>query len=367
MMYKPMHAMALVMMLAVLCACGTVPTTTSSDNPVVSANPSSPPAASPTSAESTTAASTVRAVGGEQIETVATTSIIADLVRNVGGERVQVQALLSPGSDPHAFTPTPGDVQAIAEADIVFENGLGLETWLAEVIENAGGERPVVAVSNGITPIEGGEHDDEHGDEHAETAMADAEHMEATTEASGAAAHDHTNDPHMWFDVQHTIRYVENIRDGLQTIDPAGATTYDQNAAAYIEQLQQLDADVAALVEQIPAERRKLITNHDTFAYFAERYGFAVIGTVFANVSTEQEPSAQQIAALVERIREENVPAVFTENTVNTRLAEQVAAEAGVQVVTDLYTDALGEAGSAGDTFVKMMRHNVEQIVAALR
>jgi len=279
-----------------------------------------------------------------------------------------VQALLPPGSDPHAFTPTPGAVQAIAQADIVFENGLGLEAWLDEVIANAGGERPVVIVSNGITPIEGGEHDDEHD----ETATADAEHPpheEATTEAGGAAAHEHehADDPHMWFDVQHTIRYVENIRDGLKNIDPPGATTYDQNAAAYIEQLQQLDADVAAQVDQIPAERRKLITNHDTFAYFAERYGFAVVGTVFEGVSTEQEPSAQQIAALVERIREENVPAVFTENTVNTRLAEQVAAEADVQVVTDLYTDALGEAGSAGDTYVKMMRHNVEQIVAALR
>jgi zinc/manganese transport system substrate-binding protein/manganese/iron transport system substrate-binding protein len=120
-------------------------------------------------------------------------------------------------------------------------------------------------------------------------------------------------------------------------------------------------------VAQIPSERRKLITNHDTWGYFAERYGFAIVGTVFAGVSTEQEPSAQEIAALVERIRAENVPAVFTENTVNTRLAEQIAAEAGVQVVTDLYTDALGEAGSAGDTYIKMMRHNVAQIVAALR
>lgn len=312
---------AVCIMVLVLCACGAAPATTSSDSPAGSS---------------------------EQIQAVATISVIADLVQNVGGERVQVQALLPPGSDPHAFTPTPGDVQAIAQAEIVFENGLGLEAWLAEVIANAGGERPVVIVSNGITPLAHGE----DGDEHDEAMTTETEHA---------------TDPHMWFDVQHTIRYVENIRDGLKNVDPAGATTYDQNAAAYIKQLQQLDADVAAQVAQIPPERRKLLTNHDTFAYFAERYGFTIVGTVFEGVSTEQEPSAQQIAALVERIRTENVPAVFTENTVNTRLAEQIADEANVQVVTDLYTDALGEGGSAGDTYIKMMRHDVMEIVAALQ
>lgn len=337
MIQKRVCVMACIAVL-VLCACGAAPATTSSTGGAAASH--------------------------KQIQAVATISIIADLVQNVGGQRVHVQALLPPGSDPHAFTPTPGDVQAIAQAEIVFENGLGLEAWLAEVIANAGGERAVVVVSNGIAPIEGGEHDDEHD----ATSIANAPHQEAPTAASGAAAaHEHAADPHMWFDVQHTIHYVENIRDGLKQIDPSGAAMYDQNAAAYIQQLQQLDADVAAQVQQIPAERRKLLTNHDTFAYFAKRYGFTIVGTVFAGVSTEQEPSAQQIAALVERVRAENVPAVFTENTMNTRLAEQIATEAGVQVVTDLYTDALGEAGSAGDTYVKMMRHNVEQIVAALR
>jgi ABC-type Zn uptake system ZnuABC Zn-binding protein ZnuA len=167
--------------------------------------------------------------------------------------------------------------------------------------------------------------------------------------------------------VQNTIRYVENIRDGLKQVDVANASTYDANAAAYIEQLKQLDAEIVTLVESVPAERRKLITNHDTFGYFARRYGFEVVGNVFEGVSTEQEPSAQQIARLVKLIEEQQVAAVFTENTVNPRLAEQIAGEAGINVVTTLYTDALGEPGSEGATYIDMMRYDVQQIVEALK
>lgn len=287
------------------------------------------------------------------INVIATTSIIADLVENVGGERVNVRTLLTPGTDPHTYTPTPSDVQAIAESQIVFENGLGLEAWLSETTQNAGGDRPTIAVSDGITPIEGGE------DEHA------AESPAASAEEPGHA--EHGADPHMWFDVQNTIRYVENIRDGLKQVDAANGGTYDANAAAYIEQLKQLDAEIVKLVESVPAERRKLITNHDTFGYFAKRYGFEVVGHVFEGVSTEQEPSAQQIAQLVKLIKEQQVAAVFTENTVNPRLAEQVADEAGVNIVTTLYTDALGEPGSTGATYIDMMRYDAQQIVAALK
>ncbi|HEX6288086.1 MAG TPA: metal ABC transporter substrate-binding protein [Herpetosiphonaceae bacterium] len=288
------------------------------------------------------------ATGSSAVNVIATTSIIADLVKNVGGERVNVHVLLPPGTDPHTYAPTPSDVQAIAEAQIVFENGLGLEAWLEELTRNAGGSRPIVAATQGITPLASG---DEHADE--------GKHADEDEHAEG--------DPHMWFDVQNTMRYVENIRDGLKQVDPASGSAYDANAAAYIEQLRQLDAEIVAQVAGVPAERRKLITNHDTFGYFAKRYGFEVVGNVFEGVSTEQEPSAQQIAQLVRLIEEQRVPAVFTENTVNPRLAEQVASEAGVKVVTTLYTDALGPAGSEGDTYIKMMRFDVRQIVEALK
>jgi zinc/manganese transport system substrate-binding protein len=351
------------------------------------------PAESP--ADDTTAATT--------LNVVATTTIIADMVANVGGDRVNVRSLLPPGADPHTYSPTPGDVQAIAESQIVFENGLGLEEWIDEVISNAGGTRPRVAVTDGLEAIEGDDHhddehaEDEYADEHADDEHADDEHADdehaddehaddehADETATPAAddhddehaddkhgddeqGHAHAEDPHMWFDVQRAIGYVENIRDGLKNVDPDGAETYDSSATAYIEQLRQLDREITEQVTQIPEDRRKIVTNHDTFGYFAERYGFEVVGTVFEGVSTEQEPSAQQIAQLVSRIREAGAPAVFTENTVNPRLAEQVANEAGVRVVTDLYTDALGEPGSAGDSYIKMMRHNVQQIVEALR
>ena len=296
----------------------------------------------------TTPGAATGVAAGNSIKVIATTSILADLVENVGGDRVQVRTLLAPGIDPHTYAPTPSDVQAIAESQMIFENGHGLEEWLAELTENAGGTRPTVVASQGLTPID-----------RDQAADGKAEHQHQTSEQHG--------DPHMWFDVHNTIRYVENIRDGLKQADPAAAASYDANAAAYIEQLRQLDAEIVKLVETVPAARRKLITNHDTFGYFAQRYGFEVVGNVFEGVSTEQEPSAQQIAQLVKLLKEQQVPAVFTENTVNPRLAEQVADEAGAKVVTTLYTDALGPAGSDGDTYIKMMRYDVQQIVEALK
>lgn len=279
---------------------------------------------------STPATNGDRGGGAVTINAVATTSIIGDLVQNVGGTRVNVYTILGPGVDSHTYSPTPRDAQAVASSQILFENGLGLEGWLEKLLQNAGGSRATVITSNGLTPINGG-------------------------------------DPHMWFDVQRTIRYVENIRDGLKQVDAAGAGAYDSNAAAYIAQLKQLDAELVTQFATIPPERRKLVTNHDTFGYLATRYGFVIVGNVFQSISTDQEPSAQQIATLVKQIKAQNVPAIFTENIVNPRLAEQVGAEAGVKVVSALYTDALGAPGSPGDTYLKLMRYDAQQIVGALK
>lgn len=338
------HLIALFFVSTFLAACGTGATT----------SPSRTGTGSAAGADTTNATE-------QKLKAVATTSIIGDLVQNVGGEKVDVRVLLPPGTDPHSYSPTPSDVQAISEAAVLFENGLGLEAWLEELLDNAGGSRQTVIVSQGLTPLTGFE-DQAHSEEseHAsQTASAATEHHDDQ--------HGEGNDPHMWLDVQNAIGYVHSIRDGLKQVDPAGATTYDANATAYITQLQQLDAEVVQQVAAVPKDQRKLITNHDTFGYFAKRYEFEVVGSVFENISTEQEPSAQQIAQLVQLIREQNVPAIFTENTVNPRLAEQVAAEAEIKVVTDLYTDALGEAGSTGDSYIKMMRYNVQQIVGALK
>ncbi len=292
-----------------------------------------------------------------KVTAVATTSILADLVANVGGDRVAVSALLPAGADPHTFSPSPNEARAVADAQILVENGAGLEEWLSELIDNAGGERTTVVASEGVTPIEGNGH-------------AEAGEPAAASGAAAARDEGHTGegvDPHMWLDPNNVIVYVENIRDGLKQVDPQGAAVYDANATRYIEQLRVLDAENQQLLAAIPAERRKLVTNHDTFGYFARRYGFEIAGTVFEGVSTEEEPTPRQVARLVERIRETGTPAIFAENTGNLRLVEQIAEEAGVSVVTDLYTDALGEPGSAGDTYLKMLRHDVGQIVAALK
>jgi ABC-type Zn uptake system ZnuABC Zn-binding protein ZnuA len=327
-----------VLFMALLAACGS-PAATTEQMPTSSG------------AEAATAA-------GQALPVVTTTSIIADLVRNVGGDRVVVSAILPPGTDPHTFAPTPSDIQAVSKARILFENGLGLEEWLAELTQNAGGERVTIVVTEGITAIEGGEHG--HEEEHSSASSSAEAHDE---DEHGAES----KDPHMWFDVQNTIKYVENIRDGLKQLDTAASATYDANATIYIDQLKQLDAEIEQQVQMIPQERRKLITNHDTFGYFAKRYGFTVVGSVFEGVSTEEEPSAQQVGQLVQLIQEQNVPAIFTENTVNSRLAEQIADEAEIKVVTNLYTDSLGMTGSEADSYVKMMRYNVQQIVSALK
>lgn len=268
---------------------------------------------------------------------VATISIIADFARQVAQDRVDVSSLLPVGTDPHTYEPVPRDVQKIAEARILFYNGLKLEKWLEEMIENAGGTPIMVEVSRGLRPL---------------------------VQESGRYRGD--PDPHLWMDPVFAKRYVENIRDALVAFDPLGRATYEANAARYLRELETLHRWIQQQVAQIPPERRKLVTTHDAFRYFGHRYGFEVVGTIWG-ISTEDEPSAQEIARLVDAIRRERVPAVFVETTVNPKLMERVAWEAGVRIGPKLYGDSLGPPGSGADTYVGMMRHNVRAIVEALR
>jgi zinc/manganese transport system substrate-binding protein/manganese/iron transport system substrate-binding protein len=259
------------------------------------------------------------------------------MVRNVGGDRAEVVTLVGSNVDPHTYEPTPADIQRLVEARIIFSNGLGLETWLDRLVRTSGTTAIVVPLATGIP-----------------TRMV--------TEDGRTLA-----DPHIWFDVQNVITMTMTIRDTLTAGDPSGASAYAHRADAYITKLRDLDRYIVRRVNSLPRERRKLVTNHDTFGYFAARYGFEVIGTVFKSVDPQQEPSARELAQLVAMIRAERVPAIFTENTVNPKLAEALAREAGVRVVTSLYTDSLGPAGSAGSTYLDMMRINVDTIVAALQ
>jgi len=278
------------------------------------------------------------------LKVLATETFLADIAQNVAGKRLTVEALLPVGVDPHAFEPTPRDIARIAGCDLLIINGAGFEQWLEKTLVAAGGKHTVIEASAGLasrTPREG------------EQAVLEDEH--------GAS------DPHFWLDPLNVVHYVENIRAALIQADPQGEEIYTQNAQAYIEQLKQLDAWIAAQVEQIPQDRRRIVTNHESFGYFADRYGFEIIGAVVPNVSSSAAPSAQQLARLVDSIRSANAPAIFLETGSNPQLANQIAQETGIKVVSNLYTHSISEAGGEAPTYLEMMRANTRKIVEALK
>lgn len=284
---------------------------------------------------------------GDRLQVLATTSIVADVVRQVSGDYVQVTMLLPLGTDPHTFEPRPQDAAAIAEAQIVFANGAGLEEFLEPLLESAGAGEKLVEVSDGIEllPFEGEEHhDEEEGEEH----------------------HHEGGDPHTWMDPNNVLVWVENIAAALAAADPEHAAAYQANAEAYAAELRALDEWIRSQVAQIPAERRKLVTDHRAFGYFVDEYGLEQVGALVGSFSTNAAPSAQELAALEDEIREQGVPAVFVGKTVNPELAEQVAQDTGVKLV-HVYTGSLSEPGGEADSYLTFMRYNVNAIVEALK
>lgn len=280
------------------------------------------------------------------LKVLAVESFLADIGQNVAGDRLQVETLIPAGNDPHTFVPTPQDLTRIAQSQVLIANGGGLEEWLEETLQNAGGERLLIEASTGLTSRE------PHSGE------------ETLTEGE---AHAHEGDPHFWLDPLNVIRYVENIRDGLISADPAGREAYTQNATAYVAKLNELDAWIRQQVQEIPTERRLIITDHESFGYFADRYGFEIIGALIPSVSSGAAPSAQQLAQLVERIRQSGAPAIFLQIGSNPKLAEQLAQETGVKVVTGLYTHSLTAPGGEASTYLDLIKHNVSLIVGALK
>jgi ABC-type Zn uptake system ZnuABC Zn-binding protein ZnuA len=286
------------------------------------------------------------AQGSDPLKVAASFSILADWVSNVGGDAVAVTSIVKAGGDAHTFDPDPATVASIADAEVIFAIGAGFEGWLADMVEASGNNAPLIEVMTLITGEE--EHDYEE--------EADSGH------GHGAG------DPHIWGDVANAIAAVELIRSTLAKVDPDRADIYASNAEAYTAQLKELDAAIREQVATIPEENRKLVTSHDTFAYYAKAYGFEVIGTALGSISTESgDPSARDIATLVESIRETGVPAIFAENVVNPALMQSLADEAGVELAPALYSDALGEEGSDGTTYIDMMTYNTATIVTALQ
>jgi zinc/manganese transport system substrate-binding protein len=308
------------------------------------------------------------ALAEDKLRVIATFSILGDIVANVGGDRVAVTTLVGPDGDAHVFQPAPADAQAVAGAQVIVANGLGFEGWMDRLIEASGTQAALVTAADGVTPIAFGEeehaeeegHDHDH--DHAEGEAHDHDHAE---EEAGHEGHDHgAFDPHAWQSVTNVALYVGNIERGLAAADPAGAETYAANAAAYLAELDALDAEIRAAVAALPDDRRTVVTSHDAFGYFAADYGLTFVAP--QGVSTEAEASAQDVAALITQIREAGIAAVFVENIADRRLLDQIAAETGAAIGGTLYSDALSAADGPAATYLDMMRHNLGQLTGAL-
>ncbi|WP_020186684.1 zinc ABC transporter substrate-binding protein [Methylopila sp. 73B] len=297
-------------------------------------------------AAAVTAAFVVSPAAAEPVKALATFSILGDLVRQVGGDRVAVETLVGPDGDAHVFSPAPADAKKAAAATVIFENGLGLEGWIGRLAKSSGAKGTVVIASKGVPAQKMEDEDDGH-----------------------AKGHDHgrgheVTDPHAWQSVPNAKLYVANIRDALIAADPEGKTAYEANATAYLATLDALDAEIRAGLAKIPAERRKIITSHDAFGYYAKAYGVEIISP--QGVSPEAEASAKDVAKIVRQIKAEEIPAVFVENITDRRLVERITKETGAAVGGTLYSDALSGPNGPAGTYVDMMRSNLRELTAAL-
>ncbi|MFG1608122.1 metal ABC transporter substrate-binding protein [Actinoplanes sp. NPDC049265] len=276
--------------------------------------------------------------GAAPLAVVATTPEVADFVRDIGGPDVTVTQIIKPNVDPHEFEPTPADIKAIGEAKVVVKNGVGLEGWLDRTIEASGFKGAVVDSSHGVTLREG----DEEGEEH---------------------------DPHIWHDPRNAKIMVANIEKGLATADAARAGTFAENLTTYSAELDRLDAANQAAYAKLPAAARKLVTNHDAFGYYVDRYRLEFVGSVIPSLDTSAELSAKQLADLVAKIKATGTKAIFTESSLPPKSAEAIAQQAGVKVIGGedaLFGDSLGEPGTPEGTYLGAERHNTEVIVSAL-
>lgn len=296
-------------------------------------------------------ADTTAAPEGPKI--VATTTIAGDLARNVAGDRAEVVTILPVNADPHDYEPRPSDAKALTEAGLVVRSGGDLDEWLDDVVKNAGGNATEVTLIDAVETRKGGHSHGEEDGEDEQQGHSDEEQGHSEEAQAGDDV-----DPHWWQDPANAVAAVEAIRAALVEADPEGAATYDANAKAYTAQLEALDAKIATCMKDIPASRRKLVTNHDAFGYFAERYDIEVVGTVIPSLSTQAEASAGDVTQLVETIQDEQVTTIFSEHTVNRRLERAIADRAGAKVGPPLWSDSLGSEESTGATYADMLRFN---------
>lgn len=276
-----------------------------------------------------------------RLQVLTSFTILADFARNVGGDRADIVSLVGPDGDVHVYSPTSADAQAVRRARLVIVNGLGLEGWLPRLVSASGGGATMVVASDGIVPRKVG-----------------ADEVLGRVHAAGSP------DPHAWQSVANAAIYVADIRDAMIAADPADAVTYRANATIYLAKLAALDHDVRQAIARLPPDRRKVISTHDAFGYFGADYGITFLAPL--GVSTESEPSAHDIAAIIDQIRTQKIPAVFMENITDSRLIRQIATETGAAIGGTLYSDSLTDASGEAPTYIEMMRHNVRTIAGAL-
>ena len=282
---------------------------------------------------------------GSGIGVVATTTQVGSIAAEVGGDDIELTVLLSPGVEAHDYEMTPSAAAAIEDSELVLRSGAGLESWLDEALATIGGEANLRDMSVGIDLLEPAGPQDEDGHEEEERAV----------------------DPHYWLDATRAIRMVENVRDALIDASPTDEPAFMERAAELIARLETADAEIKALIGEIPAADRAIVTNHDALGYFIDAYGLRFVGSIFPSLDVASEPSAGELAALIETIRGEDVRAIFSESAVNPDLARAIAAETDAAVVEDpLYTDALGPPGSGAETLDGMLLHNARVIHEAL-
>ena len=289
-------------------------------------------------------AASLPAAAAGPIPVVASFSILGDIVANVGGDRIAVTTLVGPDEDAHVFQPAPDDIKAMSRARLVVVNGLGFEGWMERLAQSANYRGAIVTASAGIRARERVGDDEGHDD------------------------HDHhhgKDDPHAWQDPRNVIVYTRNIAAALAKLDPAGADAYRKNGEAYAGKLQELDRWASGQFAQIPDARRRVITSHDAFEYLGARYKVRFLAA--QGVSTDSEPSARDVAALIRQIRSEKIKALFFENMSNPKLLQQIAREAGITPGGKLYADALSRAGGPAPDYLALMRYNIGQLLEKIR
>lgn len=281
------------------------------------------------------------ASAAERLPVVASFSILGDLTQKVGGDLVEVHTLVGAGADAHVYQPTPSDARTLARARLVIVNGLGFEGWIDRLVKSSGYRGQLAVASKGVKPI-----------------------REAHEEVGKGHRHGDDVDPHAWQDVANGGRYVANIAQALAAADPANRATYVANAVRLQEELAALDREARSTFAALPAAQRKVVTSHDAFAYFGSAYGIRFIAPV--GVSTDAEPSAAEVAAIIRQIRREKIRAIFVENITDPRLLERISRESGARIGGTLYSDSLSPPGTAGDSYFGMMRYNIRTLATAL-